>query len=268
MSEPRPSPGPEDLDTPPELEEHLASLLSPDSFETDQYRVLRHFLHKVRAEKGQSVLAVTSPAAGDGKTTTAINLAATLAQSSGTRVLLADTDLRRPFVARNLGLRDHGPGLAGAILDARLELGAIVRRTPFRLDVLPAGPSPDNTYQVMESSRLAQILEEARAAYDYVVLDTPPLLVVPECRLVAQWVDGFLVVIAAHRTPRKLLAETLNAIDPAKVIGIVFNGDDRPLSGYYKRYYSSYYRRAQQRPRGFWPWRRRDRQAHAPARWR
>jgi len=225
-----------------ELEDHLSSLLAPHSFEADQYRVLRTFLAETRISRPLKVVAVTSPAAGDGKTTTAINLAATLAQTPGSRVLLVDTDLRRPFVAANLGLDPAGPGLAEAAIDERLELGEVVQSTPYNLAVLPAGAPPDNAYQALESARVGQLLDEARGSYDYIVLDTPPVLLVPDCKLMSQWIDGFLLVVAAHRTPRKLLGEALSAMDESKVLGIVFNADDRPLTGYYGKYYGAYYR--------------------------
>lgn len=252
------------------LEEHLISGRPADSFETDQYRLLGHFLDQTGEQKGHRILAVTSAGVGDGKTTTAINLATILAQSPKTRVLLVDTDLRRPLVAANLGMVDSGPGLVGALLDARHELASVVRTTPFHLDVLPAGRPPGNPYQVLDSSRVGQLLSEARAAYDCVILDTPPVLVVPDCRLMSQWVDGFLVVVAAHRTPRKLFGETLGALDPGKVLGIVYNRDDRPLSGYYGQYYGSYYRtRPGRQPGGGWwsrLWHGRDRRR--PESWR
>jgi capsular exopolysaccharide synthesis family protein len=247
-----------------DLDEHLASVLSPNSFEADQYRVLRHFLEQARAQKKLDVVAVTSPGAGDGKTLTAVNLALTLAQSRRSRVLLADADLRRPLVAANLGLDDGGPGLVGALLDAQLELGDVVRRLPLHLDVLPAGPPPADAYHVLESPRVGELIERARAAYDTVVLDMPPMLLVPDCRLLSQWIDGFLVVVAAHRTPRRLLADTLSALDQARVVGIVFNGDDRPLHGYYGGYYGDYHRpRQSQEPRWrrWWPWQRHARRA-------
>jgi len=235
------------------LEEHLVSLLSPHSFEADQYRILRHFVEQVTGESRRKVLAITSPAAGDGKTTTAINLAVTLAQSPGARVLLVDTDLRRPFVATSLGLEgESGPGLAGALVDPTLELDQVVRETPFNLAVLPAGPPPRNAYQVLDSPRIGELLEQARRTYDYVLLDAPPVLLVPDCRLMSQWVDGFLIVVAAHRTPRKLLAEALSATDQEKVLGLVFNRDQRPLSGYYK-HYGRYYQADRPRAgRGWW----------------
>ena len=69
------------------------------------------------------------------------------------------------------------------------------------------------------------------------MLDTSPALLVPDCGVLDKWVDGFLIVVSANRTPRRLLAETLTHMDPAKVLAVVFNQDDRPLAGYYKRYY-------------------------------
>jgi capsular exopolysaccharide synthesis family protein len=256
-------PRPERVRVPPaalHVDEHLVCLRSPNSFEADQYRVLRHLLGATAEEKRLQVLAVTSAAPGEGKTTTAVNLAASLAQSPGARVLLVDTDLRRPCVAVSLGLAQSGPGLAGAVLDERLDLASVVRPTAFRLSVLPAGVAPGNAYQILESPRVGRLLEEARATYDHVVLDTPPLLLVPDGRLLTQWVDAFVVVVAARRTPRKLLAATLDAVDPSKLAGIVFNGDERPLSGYYGGYYTGYYDRAQEAPRPRWlSWWRRGR---------
>ena len=252
------------------IDERLVSLRSPDSFEADQYRVLRHFLRGAAEDDRLQLLAVSSPAAGEGKTTTAVNLAATLAQSSGARVLLVDTDLRRPCVASSLGLGSSaGPGLAAALLDERLDLAAVVRVTPFNLSVVPAGSPLGNAYQILESPRMGQLLEEARGSYDHVILDTPPLLLVPDCRLLSRWVDGFVIVVAARRTPRRLLAETLGAMDPAKLVGIVFNGDDRPLSGYYKSYYTGYYgdRGPQAPERGWLGWWRR-RQTGRQKKWR
>ena len=223
------------------VDEHLVALVSPHSYEADRYRVLRHFVEQARGGSGLKVLGVTSPVAGDGKTTTAINLAATLAQSPGVRVLLIEADLRRPRVAANLCMGHTGPGLAGAIAHDGVELASVVRKPPLGFTVLPAGPPPANAYLALESPRMTQLLDQARRAYDYVVMDTPPVLLVPDCTLISGWVDGFLIVVGAHRTPRKLVGDTLSAMDPAKVLGIVFNGDDSGRTGHYKRYGGSYY---------------------------
>lgn len=228
------------LDDAARLDSHLVSLHSPHSYEADQYRVLRHLLDQAASGERRKVIAVTSPAAGDGKTTTAINLAVTMAQTSDSRVLLIDADLRRPLVATSLGLDNAAtPGLSGMLLDPQIALASMVQQMPFDLAMIPAGPPPDNAYRALDSPRLGELLAEARESYDHVILDTPPVVLVPDCQSLSRWVDGILIVVSAHHTPRKLLAEALNATEPEKVLGIVFNRDDRPLSGYSK-YYGRY----------------------------
>lgn len=220
------------------LDGHLVSLLDPISFAAEQYRGLRYVVEHLRKEASLQVVAVTSPGVGDGKTTTAINLAGALAQAPGARVLLIDADLRRPSLARHLGMRGSGGGLVDRVLKNRQTLGGAEERLErFNLSVLPAGQEIASPYELLESPRLALLIEEMRRRYDYIVVDTPPLLAVPDCRVIGKWVDGFIVVVAAHKTPRKLLEEALNIMEAPKTLGFVFNHDDRPLSGYYDYYY-------------------------------
>jgi protein-tyrosine kinase len=231
----RPEVRPDAGEAPGGVDGHMVSLVTPNTFEAEQYRTLRHMIEQLHTSAGVSIIACTSPAGGDGKTTTAINLAGALAQAPDAKVLLVDADFRRPCIARELTLSDDaGPGLVGAIVNRNLTLEDVVRRRPpFALSILPAGSAVANPYELLKSPRLGELMEEARRRYDYVVLDTPPVVAIPDCRAIARCVDGFVVIVAAHRTPRKLLEETLNSMEPAKVIGLIFNGDDRPLSGYY-----------------------------------
>jgi capsular exopolysaccharide synthesis family protein len=208
------------------IEEHLVSLLEPRSFEAEEYRVIRHAVETLRKDANLQVVAVTSPAGGDGKTTTAINLAGALAQSRDARVLLADLDLRRPALARQLGLGGQRRTLVDALIEPGIGLLETVAHLPrFNLSVAVTGGMAAAPYELLKSPRLAALLAEARARYDYVVLDTPPFVPVSDCRLVTKYVDGFLIVVTAHRTARGALAETLNLIDPSKVVGLVFNAD-------------------------------------------
>jgi len=215
-----------------EIEEHLVSLLAPTSFEAEQYRALRHMIEQLHRTAGFSVIAISSPDAGDGKTTTAINLAGTLAQAADARVLVVDADLRGANVAVHLGLDEHAtPGLVDAILDTRLTLEAVVQtHAHLNLSAIIAGRRPSAPYEVLKSPRAGELLAEARRKYDYVIVDTPPLVSVPDSRVIEKYVDGFLIVVAAHRTPRRLLEEALSLVEPAKIVGMVFNGDDRHLS--------------------------------------
>jgi protein-tyrosine kinase len=223
------APGPEEQDH--GLDEHLVSLLAPTSFEADQYRALRHLIEQLRRSAELSVIAVSSPDAADGKTMTSINLAGALAQAPDARVLLVDADLRGANLAPHLGLDGHAaPGLVDAILNAELTLEAVTQARPhLNLSVLTAGRHASAPYEVLKSPRVGELLAEARTKYDYVIVDTPPLVSVPDGRVIRKWVDGFLIVVAAHRTPRKLLEEALSLMEPAEIVGMVFNGDDRHL---------------------------------------
>lgn len=220
------------------VDEHLVSLVAPAAFEAEQYRALRHAIEQMHRTADLKVIAVSSPGMGDGKSITAINLAGALGQSAEARVLLVDADLRRPALGYLLALEDtNGASLVGGIQDSRLTLDRIVQpRPPFNLSVICAGQAPPSPYEVFRSPRFGELLEEARRQYDFIVLDAPPLYPVQDCRVIGQWVDGVLLVVKAHRTPRKLLEDALTALDPAKLLGIVFNGADRTVSRYQSGY--------------------------------
>jgi succinoglycan biosynthesis transport protein ExoP len=226
-----------------QLDPHLVALTSPGSFAAEQYQGLRLTIERLRRGRTLQVIAVTSPAAGEGKTLTAINLAGTLARGGdAARVLLVDADLRRPAVARQLAIADDAKGLTEIVEDAAVTLDSVTHRLkPYNLSVIPAGTRNGAVHQILRSPRLDVVLAEARQRYDFVVLDTPPLLPVFDSALLANAVDGVLMVVAANQTPRRLLGEALNMLDPAKVLGIVFNRDAKPMFGYYDAYYKDYF---------------------------
>jgi capsular exopolysaccharide synthesis family protein len=220
-------------DRPAEVDHRLVSLLDPNAFEAEQYRALRHAVEAAHRRTGLSVLAISSPGLSDGKTTTAINLAGALAQAPDVRVLLIDADLRHPSIAERIGLLGPvGPALADLVLDPGLSLDDVARpRPPFNLAVIPAGSASRNSYELFKAPRLGEVLTEARSRFDYVILDTPPLVNVLDSRVLGRWVDGYLIVVACHRTPRKFLAQALDLLEPEKIVGLVFNGEDRLESG-------------------------------------
>jgi capsular exopolysaccharide synthesis family protein len=230
--------------SPPEsksADRHLVSFFNSNSFEAEQYRRLRQRIEELGVSIKTQVLAITSAVAGDGKTLTAANLAGALAHRKGARILLIDSDLRHPSVANLLGMKCRRGGIAAA-LDRREPLSAFVE--PFEgrsVSLLLCEKSCPSPYELLSSPRFGQLLTEARAHYDYVIVDTPPLVPVPDATLLRHAVDGYLVVVAAGRTPRKLLGEALNLLPPESVLGLVFNHDEQPLFGYYSRYCRSYF---------------------------
>jgi capsular exopolysaccharide synthesis family protein len=222
------------------LDDRLVALVAPTSFAAAQYRSLAYSLRADRPEL--HLIAVCSPALGDGKSTTAVNVGGAMARDDGARVLVVDSDLRRPAVAQLLGLTDR-PGVSELLEDESRSIDDHVISIPeYRLSVLPAGRRLDDPYRAFQTRRWKQLLEALRGHFDRIVFDTPPLLPVPDGQVIAAGVDGVLLVVAAHHTRRTFVEEALSALDPAKVLGIVFNADDESPSRY-GRYHGEYYQR-------------------------
>lgn len=224
------------------IDEHLVALVSPSSFDAEPYRILLSGLERRRAGRSSMAIAVTSAAPNEGKTTTSINLAAMLARLRGSNVLLLDADLRRPSVAKRIGFA-HGadPGLARALDRPELAVcDALMPCPPLPLSVLAADARESLPLETLQSPAFAAIMEAARRVYRYVIVDTPPVVALPDARALSTLVDGFMLVVRAGVTPRSLLGEALEALEPEKVMGLVFNGDTRPFDGYYGRYRSYY----------------------------
>jgi protein-tyrosine kinase len=237
--------------------EELVSFVAPGSLEADQYRMLRHAIERLHQEAGHQVFGITSAGPGDGKTVTTLNLAGSLAQSATTRVLVVCADLHRETATQYLGMTDVGsPGLADALADDHYDLSHVVKRiNSLNLWIVPTGRAETRPYELLASPRLGKLLEQAREHFDYVLIDTPPIVPLADCRLLSRWVAGFILVVAANKTPRKLLAEALNVLKSARVFGVVFNGDQQQLSPYYG-YYTHYHSGAKTPGRSAFSWRR------------
>jgi polysaccharide biosynthesis transport protein len=207
-------------------------------------RTLRNSILLGSFDRRYRSLLVTSAGPGEGKTTTASNLAAAHAEQ-GKRTLLIDGDLRRPSVHRNFNLPSV-VGLSNALMGelSWREACMHVEHTP-NLDILPAGP-PSRRAADLVGRGLTQLLEEAASEYDLVVLDAPPLLGFAEPLQMATAADGVLVVARAGQTSRKAVATVLATLTRlrARVVGVVLNEVHKELSEsyYYYGYYRSYYR--------------------------
>lgn len=239
---PRGEPLPDKIAARVKPDERLVSLISPATIEAEQYRTLGLMLEQRRHSGLLQVVAVSSPTMGDGKTVTSINLAAALAQSPQSRVLLVDADFRKPSVSSQLGIRENTAlGFRDAILNPDLALKDIVQRLPgSSLSILTVGRSQVMPHEVIKSSRFAEVLDEARRDYEWIILDTAPLVLAPDCLMMGRSVDGFVIIVCAHKTSRKELGEALNILGPSKLLGLVFNHDDSLLESYgYKTYLSA-----------------------------
>ena len=216
-----------------------APVAPPGTFAAEQYQNLRLSVERLQQSRGVRVVAITSPGTNDGKTLTSINLAAALARGPGARVLLVDADLRRPSVASRLGITEDGAGLATALGDSTGTLRDVARPVDGvqGLSVVPAGTASHDVHELLRSPRFEPLLADARTEYDFVVMDTPPLMPVCDAAVLARFVDGLLVVVAAHETTRKQLGEALSLLDESKTLGLVLNGDSRGRASQYNAYY-------------------------------
>ncbi len=224
-----------------QVDKHLVSLTEPDSYEAEQYRKLRYVLEEKRKTDRGTTVAICSPAAGDGKSLTALNLALALAQARDSKVLLVDVDLRRESAALKEHLKLGNPGVNGltdAVMSSTLALQDVSRTLQgTNLSIVFTGSRVNAPYELLRSARFEQLLHEAAKNYQYVILDAPPVVPVSDCRVIRRFVDYFLMVVAAHRTPRPMLEEALDLIGPEKLLGLIFNRGDlmpRRYYGYYR----------------------------------
>jgi succinoglycan biosynthesis transport protein ExoP len=217
--------------------------LEPRSAVAEAYRTVRTAVHFAAREDVKTIL-VTSPNPGDGKSTTASNLAITLAQA-GLRTLLLDSDLRRPTQHKIFELSD-ADGVTSVILGQK-KLREVIQPTPVaRLDVLPCGPLPSNPSEIIAGSRFSQVIRAVMEGYDRVVIDSPPVNAVTDARILAASADATILVLRTNRSTRKGSRHALEALlsSGAQVIGIIVNAMPQQVGiyGYYGRYggYGSY----------------------------
>jgi capsular exopolysaccharide synthesis family protein len=206
----------------------------------EQYRRLAATLHHVQAERGLKAILVGSALAEEGKTLTAVNIALTLSESYRRRVLLIDADLRRPTVHHAFGF-DNIVGLADALAAKEERRLPIVAISP-RLSVLPAGRPNADPMEMLTSSRMIKILDEAASVFDWIIIDTPPVGLLPDANLLAAMLDGAIFVVAAGRTPCAVVQKAVEALGRDRILGVVLNrvaeADAMP-GDYYYRYYGS-----------------------------
>ncbi|MCC6848634.1 MAG: polysaccharide biosynthesis tyrosine autokinase [Deltaproteobacteria bacterium] len=224
----------------------LVVVHEPLSPVAEAFRALRTAVLFSTPAAPPKMLLVTSAGANEGKTVSSLNLAATLAEA-GSRVLLIDVDLRKPSCHRQLGITNTAG--VSSFLAGQIELAAIVHALDApRLDFIPAGPTPPNPAELVGSQRMRTMLEELRGRYDFVVLDSPPVLPVTDAVVLAREVDGVVQVVKGYDTPRELIRRARDqlALANAHLLGAVINNVDLGWGDlyFYNRYYG-YYRAPQ-----------------------
>jgi capsular exopolysaccharide synthesis family protein len=205
----------------------------------EAFRALRTSLVFSSGAEGTRVIAVTSAQPLEGKTTTTCNMAIALA-FGGARVLLIDADMRRPSVARTLGI-DNSVGLSHLLTRQATPRQAISATTIQNLWVMTAGLTPPNPSELLASDRMKMLIDNVqKGPFDWVLIDTPPILAVTDAVIIGPWVSGVVFIIGSEMTPRRLAeraVETLMTSRP-RILGAVLNQVDIVRNKYY---YSRYY---------------------------
>ncbi|MCX7523040.1 polysaccharide biosynthesis tyrosine autokinase [Microbacterium sp. STN6] len=212
---------------------------SPNGSAAERFRQIRAGLRFAAASHEMSIVAVTSSVPGEGKTMTALNLALVMAESKD-RILLIDADLRRPRVADYLGL-EGTVGLTTVLVGGVTVEDAVQRFGHTTLDVLAAGEVPPNPAELLASGPMRELIDQTRGEYDFVVVDTAPLLSVADASVIAQQADSTVVVADSSKVHQAQLMQTLDLLDSsgAHVSGVILNRV-KPSSrrdSYYREYH-------------------------------
>ncbi len=215
------------------LNKRRIALLQPQSFVAEQFRSLRARIDSLAAARPLRTLAVTSANPGEGKTMAAVNLALVMAMSVGRKVVLVDCDLRSPRVHDSLGLQVDA-GLAEVLRGTANIEDALTAVDGSSLQVLPVRALPQNPSELLASRGMRELVEKLAARFDWVVLDVPPTLGLPDAKTVTELCDGILFVVRAHATPVEDVEGALDVLDRGRVLGMILNeADSNPeLYGY------------------------------------
>jgi protein-tyrosine kinase len=208
-----------------------------DHTTVEQFRRLAGRLHLAQAERGTRTVMVTSALVGEGKTLTATNLALTLSESYKKQVLLIDADLRRPWLHEMFQV----PNLTGLNdgLNASVDRKVPVIRFSDYLSVVTAGRPEADPMGVLTSDRMHRILEDAAGAFDWVIIDTPPVALLTDAHLLASLVDSVLIVVRAGKTPLSAIRKATDAVGRGKVLGVVLNCAEAVLPSAEYQYYAT-----------------------------
>jgi len=216
----------------------IDSLRENGSVAGEELRLLRANVRALAQQRSIEILAVASALPGEGKSTIALGLAAALAREAGSSVLLIEADMRRPSISKTLGA-SPAPGLA-EWLNGSLDRIPVRAVQPGNFHLLVAGQAPPERPESVGSLLMEALLVSARATYDYVLLDCPPVLAVSDTILMQDLVDGLLMVVRSRLTPREGVLDALGRLRSDKVIGVVLNDHNEYRSSYRSYAYKSY----------------------------
>jgi polysaccharide biosynthesis transport protein len=215
----------------------LVTQQQSDSLIAEQYRLLYTRIMHATAGKPQTIFAISSAIKGEGKTTTSLNLALTAARDFGKQTLLLEGDFKNPSFRTYLGL-DTPVSLMEVILNQADLASSLINFGHPNLAVLPFGYNAKNSASLLSSQEFSNILTRLRERYELILIDSPPILSLPDMPIIEQLVDAILLVVRAEMTPKDAVVTGIHSLATQKLLGIIFNGVRSSRPSYYRHVYS------------------------------
>lgn len=217
-------------------ESRLVSLTDKESLGAEKFRFLAVRLRQMHQTRPLKKLLITSTIPEEGKSMVSANLALTLARKKPQSVLLLEGDLRRPVLAREFGVKGS-PGLSEWLQSGAQQTPIMYNLNGAGLCFLPAGHPPENPLELMQSGRLAELLERLAPSFDWILIDSPPVLPLGDTSVWTRLVEGVLLVAREGVTDRRQLKRGLEALDQSKLLGTILNScTNADHNSYYQRY--------------------------------
>ena len=222
------------------------------SLTAESYRTIRTALLLSKAEHPPKVILLTSPAPGEGKTVTTVNLGAALAQS-GQSVVVVDADLRKGRCHKLVNVPNQ-PGLANVLTGQVSLRGAMKETSVPNFYIVPRGGLPPNPADLLMSRKMQEVLNDLRNSFDFVLIDSPPTIAVSDAAVISAFCDGVLLVFHGQKTTAQSARQAVERLDSihATLLGVILNGVDIRNPDYvdYRSYYPSYYESMQEEMKG------------------
>jgi capsular exopolysaccharide synthesis family protein len=214
----------------------LIAMLDPKSPISEQYRTIRTNVQFSTVDEEVKTLMVTSAGPGDGKSTTAANLAVVFAQQ-GKKVLLVDSDMRKPTAHYTFNM-SNVYGLTSVLTKQITLINAVEESQENNLFILTSGPIPPNPAELLSSKAMEQFFRDAEEFFDLIVFDTPPLLAVTDAQILANRCEGSILVVSSGKTENEQAVKAKEILDAAqsKLLGVVLNNKKIENSNYYYYY--------------------------------
>jgi capsular exopolysaccharide synthesis family protein len=223
----------------------LVALGEEGSLGAEKFRFLAVRLRQLRQSRPLKKILITSSIPQEGKSTVAANLACTLARRKPQRTLLLEGDLRRPNIAAQFGIGKI-PGLCEWLSGESNSL-TLYRLADLGVWLLPAGSAPENPLELMQSGKLSPLMQQLEAWFDWIVIDSPPVLPLADTSIWSRLADGILLVTRKGTTEKQQLLRGLDTLEKSKLLGALVNSSENAAhSDYYQRYSSSAIDRSKQ----------------------